>query len=124
IGKPFVCPFCCKTFNQRVHLSRHLSVHTGDKPFHCTICSKMFATRDRLRSHTRIHTGEKPFSCPVCGKRFFHRSHLVKHSHIHTGVKPFSCLKFLVYIPPMRFIVSIPLYCNSGLIAIVFFFFK
>lgn len=91
-GKPFVCPFCCKTFNQRVHLSRHLSVHTGDKPFHCTICSKMFATRDRLRSHTRIHTGEKPFSCPVCGKRFFHRSHLVKHSHIHTGVKPFSCL--------------------------------
>ncbi|XP_077404669.1 uncharacterized protein LOC144037227 isoform X1 [Vanacampus margaritifer] len=91
-GKPFVCPFCCKTFNQRVHLSRHLSVHTGDKPFHCTICSKMFATRDRLRSHTRIHTGEKPFSCSVCGKRFFHRSHLVKHSHIHTGVKPFSCL--------------------------------
>ncbi|XP_049607517.1 oocyte zinc finger protein XlCOF19 [Syngnathus scovelli] len=91
-GKPFICPFCCKTFNQRVHLSRHLSVHTGDKPFHCTICTKMFATRDRLRSHTRIHTGEKPFTCPVCGKRFFHRSHLVKHSHIHTGVKPFSCL--------------------------------
>ncbi|XP_061521530.1 zinc finger and SCAN domain-containing protein 21-like isoform X1 [Phycodurus eques] len=91
-GKPFVCPFCCKTFNQRVHLSRHLSVHTGDKPFHCTVCSKMFATRDRLRSHMRIHTGEKPFSCSVCTKRFFHRSHLVKHSHIHTGVKPFSCL--------------------------------
>ncbi|XP_061674846.1 gastrula zinc finger protein XlCGF8.2DB-like isoform X2 [Syngnathoides biaculeatus] len=91
-GKPFVCPFCGKTFNQRVHLSRHLSVHTGDKPFHCTVCSKMFATRDRLRSHTRIHTGEKPFSCSVCAKRFFHRSHLAKHSHIHTGVKPFPCL--------------------------------
>nr|XP_057902734.1 oocyte zinc finger protein XlCOF19-like isoform X2 [Doryrhamphus excisus] len=90
--KTFICPFCGKTFNQRVHLSRHLSVHTGDKPFHCTVCSKMFATRDRLRSHMRIHTGEKRFSCSVCGKTFFHRSHLVKHSHIHTGVKPFPCL--------------------------------
>ncbi|XP_052063744.1 hunchback-like protein [Mytilus californianus] len=65
-SRPFKCEKCDSAFNQRIHLKKHMSKHTGVKPFKCQQCSYSTVERSHLKVHIRIHTGEKPFKCTYC----------------------------------------------------------
>ncbi|XP_063441818.1 uncharacterized protein LOC134722173 [Mytilus trossulus] len=65
-SRPFKCDNCDSAFNQRIHLKKHMSKHTGVKPFKCGQCSYSTVERSHLKVHIRIHTGEKPFKCTYC----------------------------------------------------------
>ncbi|WAR13355.1 ZN296-like protein, partial [Mya arenaria] len=54
--KPFKCEKCTMGFNQRIHLKKHMSKHTGIKPFKCGECSYSTVERSHLKVHIRIHT--------------------------------------------------------------------
>lgn len=65
-SRPFKCDKCDSAFNQRIHLKKHMSKHTGVKPFKCHQCNYSTVERSHLKVHIRIHTGEKPFKCTYC----------------------------------------------------------
>jgi len=64
--RPFKCEQCGRGFNQRIHLRKHLSKHTGIKPYKCEQCDYSTVERSHLKVHIRIHTGEKPYKCTHC----------------------------------------------------------
>lgn len=104
------CVFCSKSFRDRYHLARHLSVHSGEtapdcelcktprnccacvqhspqysliKQHRCDICNKMFRDKYHLNRHLLVHTKEKPYQCEVCQKLFSRKDKLVQHSLLH-----------------------------------------
>ncbi len=87
----FTCSDCGKSYRDKINLTRHMSVHTGEKPYTCTQCGKSFSSKGNLNDHMRVYTGEKPFTCTQCGKSFRDRSALKDHQLSHTGVRSFSC---------------------------------
>ena len=50
-------------------MKAHLFTHTGLKPFKCPDCDKSFNQRANLQRHQLIH-GEKMFQCKLCPKSF------------------------------------------------------
>lgn len=56
--KPFSCEECKESFNQRIHLKKHMSKHTGIKPYKCSQCSYSTVERSHLKVHIRVHTGK------------------------------------------------------------------
>ncbi|KAM8888859.1 zinc finger and BTB domain-containing protein 37 [Synchiropus picturatus] len=73
------CIYCCKSFNQKGSLDRHMRLHMGITPFVCRICGKKYTRKDQLEYHIRKHTGNKPFHCHVCGKSFPFQAILNQH---------------------------------------------
>ncbi|XP_023668940.1 zinc finger and BTB domain-containing protein 37 [Paramormyrops kingsleyae] len=73
------CIYCCKSFNQKGSLDRHMRLHMGITPFACRICGKKYTRKDQLEYHIRKHTGNKPFHCHVCGKSFPFQAILNQH---------------------------------------------
>ncbi|XP_051930344.1 zinc finger and BTB domain-containing protein 37 [Hippocampus zosterae] len=73
------CIYCCKSFNQKGSLDRHMRLHMGITPFACRLCGKKYTRKDQLEYHIRKHTGDKPFACRLCAKSFPFRAILNQH---------------------------------------------
>ncbi|XP_048253489.1 asparagine-rich zinc finger protein AZF1-like isoform X1 [Haliotis rufescens] len=90
-SRPFKCDQCEHAFNQRIHLKKHMSKHTGVKPYKCQQCDYSTVERSHLKVHIRIHTGEKPFKCTFCEYATAQNSTLKIHLKRHHGGKMFEC---------------------------------
>ncbi|XP_077390310.1 zinc finger and BTB domain-containing protein 37 [Festucalex cinctus] len=73
------CIYCCKSFNQKGSLDRHMRLHMGITPFACRLCGKKYTRKDQLEYHIRKHTGNKPFTCRLCAKSFPFQAILNQH---------------------------------------------
>ncbi|ELT97070.1 hypothetical protein CAPTEDRAFT_181403 [Capitella teleta] len=82
-SKPFKCNVCDRSFNQRIHLKKHESKHTGIKPYKCDKCDYATVERSHLRVHMRTHTGEKPYKCEYCDYATAQNSTLKIHLRRH-----------------------------------------
>uniref|UniRef100_A0AAY5EHK4 C2H2-type domain-containing protein n=1 Tax=Electrophorus electricus TaxID=8005 RepID=A0AAY5EHK4_ELEEL len=105
--KPFHCDVCGKDFREPFHLTKHQTVHTGEKNYKCSLCGKDFGYAQSLKSKTKssvnhggssASTSNQPpprlYTCEICWKSFRHHFHLTAHHqaiHEHGGEKLFSC---------------------------------
>ncbi|CAL1537746.1 unnamed protein product, partial [Lymnaea stagnalis] len=89
-SRPFKCTHCDQAFNQRIHLKKHMSKHTGVKPFKCQQCDYSTVERSHLKVHYRIHTGEKPYRCQFCDYATAQNSTLKIHLKRHHDGTPTS----------------------------------
>ncbi|XP_046544143.1 zinc finger protein 579-like isoform X2 [Haliotis rubra] len=51
-SRPFKCDQCDHAFNQRIHLKKHMSKHTGVKPYKCQQCDYSTVERSHLISRS------------------------------------------------------------------------
>jgi uncharacterized C2H2 Zn-finger protein len=59
------------------------TVHLGERPYLCPYCEKTYPKIYDLKNHIRSHTGERPFKCPDCGKDFAHKVVWKRHMNLH-----------------------------------------
>ncbi|XP_069101763.1 zinc finger protein 260-like [Argopecten irradians] len=86
-----LCHVCGKGFDRRLHLWKHLQVHSTEKQFVCHVCGMSFRLEGTLRHHSLTHTEKRQFKCPVCNKTFNARRYLIKHVRTHVKEKLFEC---------------------------------
>lgn len=55
----YACEFCGQIYYQRQHLTRHYSVHTGERLFKCSLCSMDFCLKNSLKLHI-VNVHKKP----------------------------------------------------------------
>ena len=89
--RPFTCEICLKSFGRQDKLNRHLQIHTGYKPFACAACDYKTSERSTLKKHMRVHTDERPYHCQICPYKSKDSSQLTVHLRTHTGDAPFCC---------------------------------
>ena len=89
--RPHACQICFKTFGRQDKLNRHMMIHSGFKPFSCAACDYRAVDRCTLRKHMRVHTDERPFHCQICPYKSKDSSQLTVHLRTHTGDAPFAC---------------------------------
>ena len=53
VNKKYECHYCCKTFQRKYHLKRHLLIHSDKRPFKCDLCKEGFNDKTSLRVHCR-----------------------------------------------------------------------
>uniref|UniRef100_A0A1B6EE42 C2H2-type domain-containing protein n=2 Tax=Clastoptera arizonana TaxID=38151 RepID=A0A1B6EE42_9HEMI len=80
VKKSKYCSFCKKSFNNKLHYSRHLD---GHKRNDCKECEDKFAHRKQLAVHMlnvhNVRLESKEFSCKLCSQSFVQRRTLVHH---------------------------------------------
>ncbi|KAF2351481.1 Zinc finger C2H2-type [Trinorchestia longiramus] len=89
--KPFKCNTCFAAFKQLSHLTTHKRTHTHEQPFVCASCPARFSQSSSLKRHYRTHTGEKPYICSVCSSAFSDKRNMTRHMMCHKGIKPYEC---------------------------------
>ena len=79
----FQCPHCDQLITRKDHLKSHIMrVHEKIKAFQCDLCEKSYFNKVNLTEHRTVHTGEKPFKCNECQTYFRHFASLYKHKRI------------------------------------------
>jgi hypothetical protein len=104
----YICSKCCKCFNSRVGLERHMKSHfsvandsningpnkSADSAFSCPYCGSTFTTLGHFNYHLRKHKMETTgvFTClhPKCKTVFSSVIDLQEHSKTHI-VEKFTC---------------------------------
>ena len=93
--RPYNCPDCCETFNQKAHLNRHRKYHYREdlKLYRCEHCSVSFYRAYRLRQHMELHSDSyySYHCCYVCDQSYPSKSSLRQHFKSHLGKNPFQC---------------------------------
>ncbi|CAL4100218.1 unnamed protein product, partial [Meganyctiphanes norvegica] len=51
----FVCERCNKTFKVRLHLERHMLIHTAIRKYECSQCDRKFTQESHLKNHNKNH---------------------------------------------------------------------
>ena len=90
----FECSYCCKTFEIKKSLNRHVREKhmETNKNTHfvedlssidiikCNSCEKTFKRRENLERHIKtVHAEKKLFPCDLCTKTFSRKDILVRH---------------------------------------------
>uniref|UniRef100_A0A7E4US11 C2H2-type domain-containing protein n=1 Tax=Panagrellus redivivus TaxID=6233 RepID=A0A7E4US11_PANRE len=64
------CEYCGLHLKYPSKILAHMRTHTGERPFVCPFCEKTFSQRTPWRCHVRRHTGDTPFACHHCERSF------------------------------------------------------
>ena len=76
-----VCEICCKTFENRTYLQRHIrTAHSQSDLFYpCQHCYKQFKSNALRSNHIKIVHLINNAACDVCGKVYKNKNLLGKH---------------------------------------------
>ena len=66
--RPYSCPVCGRSFNQRANMQRHLLIHKAERSYKCDYCDKTFTQPQTLKAHMVVHADHKPYKCTLCGE--------------------------------------------------------
>ena len=66
--RPYCCPVCGRSFNQRANMQRHMLIHKAERSYKCDYCDKTFTQPQTLKAHMVVHADHKPYKCSLCGE--------------------------------------------------------
>lgn len=53
--KKFKCHVCPYSTMNKIHLTNHIRIHSGERPYECKACKRRFTVKQNLNSHMKIH---------------------------------------------------------------------
>uniref|UniRef100_A0A1I8NGK9 C2H2-type domain-containing protein n=1 Tax=Musca domestica TaxID=7370 RepID=A0A1I8NGK9_MUSDO len=92
----YSCTICCKMFQYKSQLKKHILTHSTLLPYKCELCQKGLKSAQSLRQHMfkRHEEGGREVTkvkCQVCGKLYANKKSLNVHIRLHTNERPFKC---------------------------------